>query len=107
MARMTIELPIPLPTWNRILAMNQWDRMRLRDLIHHFVSLSITHGSDWPTWTDYQGKRQSTDLLRLEYFQMIRPNKSRRSTIDSLKGRKRRPSSKSKKSKPTNIEKPF
>lgn len=83
--RMEIVLPVPMPTWNRILAMQHFERMKLRDLLHEFVSLSITHGSDWPTSTDYRGKQQSTDLLKLEYFQAIRPNKSRRSAISSLK----------------------
>lgn len=80
-----IEIPLPMPTWNRILAMQHFERMKLRDLIHTFVSLSATHGSDWPTSTDYQGKRQSTDLLKLEYLQTIRPNKSRKSAITKLK----------------------
>ena len=83
--RMEIVLPIPAPTWNRILAMHPWQRMNLRHLLHKFVSLSVTHGRDWPTSTDYQGKQQSTDLLRLEYLQLIRPNKSRKSELSSLK----------------------
>lgn len=82
---LTIELPVPMPTWNRILAMQHFERMKLRDLIHKFVSLSHIHGSDWPTSTDYQGKQQSTDLLKLEYLQAIRPNKSRKSIIAKLK----------------------
>jgi hypothetical protein len=80
-----IEIPLPMPTWNRILAMQHFERMKLRDLLHEFVSLSITYGSDWPTSTDYQGKRQSTDLLKLEYLQTIRPNKSRKCVISKLK----------------------
>lgn len=82
---LTIELPVPMPTWNRILAMHHFERKKLRDLVHKFVSLSITHGASWPTSTDFQGRQRSTDLLRLEYLQVIRPNKSRKSTIDSVK----------------------
>ena len=79
--RYQIEIPLPMPTWNRILAMHHWERVKLRHLLHLFVSLSITHGSDWPTWTVFQGKRRSMDLLKLEYLQTIRPNKSRKSAI--------------------------
>ena len=93
---MRIELPIPMPTWNRILAMHHWERMKLRHLLHLFVSLSITHGSDWPTWTDFQGKRQLTELLLLDYLQTIRPNKSRKSAIVKLKARQKELLSKSK-----------
>lgn len=94
MSKLTIELPIPMPTWNRILAMHPYQRMELRHLLHLFVSLSATYGSDWPTSTDFQGKPQSTDLLLLEYLQTIRPNKSRKSAIASLKGTTKRQSSK-------------
>lgn len=83
--KLEIELPIPMPTWNRILAMQHFERMKLRDLIHQFVSLSLTHGSDWPTSTEFQGRPQSTDLLKLEYFNAIRPNKSRKLIIAKLK----------------------
>ena len=91
--RMEIVLPVPMPTWNRILAMHHWERMKLRHLLHRFVSLSITHGRDWPTSTAYQEKQQSTDLLKLEYLQAIRPNKSRKLAIAKLKAsRKKLPS---------------
>ena len=85
MQRLEIILPLPMPTWNRILAMHHWERMKLRHLLHLFVSLSITHGKDWPTSTAFQGKQQSTDLLKLEYLQTIRPSKSRKLSIANLK----------------------
>ena len=88
--KLTITIPLPMPTWNRILQMHHWQRMRLRHLLHLFVSLSITHGRDWPTSTDLAGKPQSTALLRLEYLQLIRPNKSRKSAIASLRGVKKK-----------------
>lgn len=83
--RIEIELPVPLPTWNRILAMHFQARKNLRHLLHQFVLLSIAHGSDWPMWTTYQGKRVSTELLKLVYLQMIRPSKSRKSDIVKLR----------------------
>jgi len=88
--KLTITIPLPMPTWNRILQMHHWQRMRLRHLLHLFVSLSITHGRDWPTWTVFQSKPQSTALLKLEYLQLIRPNKSRKSAIANLKGAKKK-----------------
>ncbi len=83
--KLEIEIPLPMPTWNRILGMHPMERMKLRDLIHLFVSLSITYGSDWPTSTEFLGKQQSTALLRLEYLQTTRPNKSRKLIIANLK----------------------
>ncbi len=86
-----IEIPIPMPTWNRILQMQHFERMKLRHLIHQFVSTSITTGSDSLTPTDSASRQSSTDLLLLEYLQAIRPNKSRKLAIRSLKqGRKKR-----------------
>ena len=82
---MEINLPIPMPTWNRILAMQHFQRKDMRRLLHECVSLSITHGLDWPTSTVYQGKPRSTGLLLLEYLQTIRPSKSRKSDITKLK----------------------
>lgn len=100
MERMQIEIPLPMPSWNRLLAAHFWERKKIVDLLHLFVSLSITYGHDWPTSTTFQGKRCSTDLLRLEYLQLIRPNKSRKSAIRRLKGSKSRPRSRSKQSNP-------
>ncbi len=85
MRTLEIILPVPMPTWNRILGMHPMSRINLRDLIHLFVSLSTTYGADWPTSTDYRGKQRSTDLLKLEYLQAIRPSKSRKSIISKLK----------------------
>lgn len=82
---MTIEIPLPMPTWNRLLAMNKWQRMKLRHYIHHAVFMSITYGSDWPTVMEFQGRPYSTELWKLEFYQMIRPNTSRKSQIASLK----------------------
>lgn len=83
--KMEIVLPVPLPTWNRIIEMDRWLQKKLRDLLHLFVSLSIQYGEDWPTQTVFQEKLCSTELLKLEYLQTIRPNKSRKSYILKLK----------------------
>lgn len=85
MNELTIEIPLPMPTWNRMLAMHPWERKKLRDLLHHAVSLSITYGSDWPISTDYQGKPCSTELFTAEYLQTIRPSASRKLLIRKLR----------------------
>jgi len=82
---MIITLPIPLPTWNRLLAMHHWERKKCRDLIHRFVLLSVATEEGYAIQTEYQQKRQSMDLLKLEYLQTIRPNKSRKSDLNKLK----------------------
>lgn len=86
MDRLELTIPVAMPTWNRILNMQHFERQRLVDLLHLFTFISITHGSDLPIWTVFQSKRFSMDLLLLEYLQTIRPSKSRRSRIRSLKG---------------------
>ena len=85
MKRLEIVIPLPMPTWNRILVMHPMARIELRHLMHLFVSLSIIDGRDWPTWTGYASRQQSTDLLKLVYLQMIRPCQSRKSSIVRLR----------------------
>mgnify|MGYP006910771500 CR=1 FL=1 len=60
--KVRIELPYPLPLWNRILAMHPWSRKKLRDLIHSFVQDTVA------------GKSISEDQLR-QYDHLIRPKK--------------------------------
>lgn len=93
MPRMEIVIPLPMPTWNRILAMHHWERAKLREYLHAAVSMSITYGADWPTQMVFRSRRYSTDLFRLEYLAMIRPNKSRKSAIAKLKVRTNKRSS--------------
>jgi hypothetical protein len=80
-----LELPFPLPTWNRLLSMHWAVKKKCVDSLHLFVLMSIAFGSDWPTWTVIQSKLYSTELLRQEYLQMIRPNSSRKSVIANLR----------------------
>ena len=90
-----IVLPVPMPTWNRLLAMHPMERMKCRNLLHLFVSLSYMHGNDWPTWTTFQSRERSTDVLLVEYLQMIRPSKSRKSELAKLRRIEKVQSSKS------------
>lgn len=77
--KLVIVLPLPLPTWNRLLAMHHWERKKCRDLLHLFVAISIAYGKDWPTWMEYQGKRYWTESLKQDYLQTIRPSSSGKS----------------------------
>lgn len=94
--KLEIELPMPMPTWNRILAMQHFERMKLREYLHHAVWCSLTYGNDWPTMMDFRGKPYSTELFLLEYLQMIRPSKSRKLAIANLRAAMKKQSSPSK-----------
>lgn len=100
--KLEIVIPVAMPSLNRVLAMHHFERKKLRDLLHLFVSLSITHGNAWPTSTIFMEKACSTDLLLLEYSALTRPSKSRRSLLRRLKGTKSRPKSPSKHSTSVN-----
>lgn len=83
--RWTVILPIPMPTWNRILQMHPMQRKTLRHLIHECVLRSITEGSGWLTRTGSASKQLSMDLWLQRYLQTIRPSKSRKSAISKLR----------------------
>jgi Holliday junction resolvase RusA-like endonuclease len=63
MRKLTITLPIPMPTWNRILAMHPWERMKLRHLIHQFVLHSTTTASDSADIDGLSGKAALDGLV--------------------------------------------
>ena len=87
----TIELPIPLPTWNRVLAMHHWERKKLRDSIHQFVFISTQYAQGLLTQTAYQQKQLLMESSKRDYLQMIRPSMSKKSAIRRKKvGRKKR-----------------
>ena len=85
MPEIRIVLPVPLATWNRLLAMNQWERKKYRDWIHRAVSISIHSGTGWPTRTVSAEKLQSTGLSMQEYLRMIRPGTLKKSAIPRRK----------------------
>lgn len=90
---MRIELPFPLPTWNRILAMHPWERKKLRDQIHRMTLLSTQYERPDQTLTVSPQKQSLMDLLKQEYLQMIRPTKSKASSTRKNRAKKRRQSS--------------
>ena len=72
-------LPFRLPTWNALLAMNQWERKRVRDWIKDVVSQCCREQSDSLMQTDAVIKLSLTDWQKAEYSRMIVPSSSRKS----------------------------
>ena len=83
-------LPFPLPTWNRILGMNRWHRMKLRNWIKDAVSISIREGFDSLTRTESLARLQLMGLSMADYYQMIRPSTSKKSPTRRRKSVKKR-----------------
>lgn len=72
----TLVLPFKLPTWNRLLAMNHWERKKVRHWLHDFVCAALQGVNDSETLTDVVLRPSLTDLQRLEYGRMITPRAS-------------------------------
>lgn len=76
--RMDIVLPIPLPTWNRLLAMNYWARKQARDMIHSFVRCAVS-------------KQGISDFQIINYMEIIRPSaKNKRQKNETKNNRKKK-----------------
>ena len=75
-----IILPVKMPTWNALLAMNHWQRKKVRDSIHSLVALvvstSTTNANDLLTRTVYRLKLPLTDSFLLDYSRTIMPKSS-------------------------------
>ncbi len=104
--KMVLDLPIPMPTWNRLLAMGYHQRKNIRHMIHGYVLDSINQSgsvspitvSDSATQTDSQLRQLLTVLSSERYLQMTRPSKSRKLHIVKLRAEKRELSLKLKRS---------
>jgi hypothetical protein len=86
---LTIILPFPLPTWNRVLAMHPMERKKLRDWLHHAVSISTQSGNGSQMQTECVENMSLMGLSMPEYYQMIRPSTSRKSRTRKRKGQKK------------------
>ena len=64
---MEVKLPIALPTWNRLLACNHWQRRKIRHFVHDFVC-KVLDGE------------QITDEELAEYDKAIRPKAKKKAT---------------------------
>ncbi len=68
-----IILPFRLPTWNSLLAMNHWERKKVRDWIKNAISKCIAEGSGLQTSMVSVLRLRLTDLSKQEYLKMIQP----------------------------------
>jgi len=83
-----ILLPYPLPTWNRLLAMEPFKRKRLRNWIHaSILQLSAIENAS-TIQTVYLLRQRWMELYGPEYYQMIRPKKLDRSNLKVKNARK-------------------
>ena len=73
-----IVLTVPPPTTNRILAMNHWERKKLRDLTDQLISITLQNASDSVTQTRYLLNTSQIAWLTQAYLKMIRPNTSKK-----------------------------
>jgi len=71
-------LPFKLPTWNQLLAMNQWERMEIRRWLKDAVSTCIRSAPVSQTRTGSVRKLSLTALSLATYSQMIQPKSSRK-----------------------------
>lgn len=69
--KLTIEIPVPLPTKNEMLGISRWKRKRLRDLIDQLVSLSIQLAEGVQTTERLRINILQIHLLRAAYFKTI------------------------------------
>jgi len=87
--RLRIILPFRLPTWNQLIAMNQWERKRVRDWIKGAVSMSIQKPRGWQIQTDEVVRLSLTAWSKQEYLSMIVPSASkkygRRKKLEKMK----------------------
>ena len=75
-------LPIPLPTWNALLAMGWRQRKQVRDAVHQMVELVVSTSTacvdTLPTQTVYRLKQSLTDYAMSDYLKTITPSSSRK-----------------------------
>ena len=88
--KLRIELPFPLPTWNRMLAMHHWERKALRDSLHRLVFMSTQYAEDSQTLTVSPQKQLLMDSYVAEYLKMIRPPTSKKLPTRSKKAKLRK-----------------
>jgi len=76
---LTLILPFKLPTWNALLAMNQWQRAKVRHWLHDAISLLSPTEGDSQILTVSVSKLCSMGLSIEAYYRMITPGSSRKS----------------------------
>lgn len=73
-----IVLPLKLPTWNALLAMNPWERKKVRDFLKGIVSTAIREAGGSVIVTGVRLNIRLTELQKAAYGQMTATNASRK-----------------------------
>lgn len=84
-------LPFKLPTWNRLLAMNHWQRAKIRQWIHDATLTCIAAARDSQTRTGSALRPLLTPSLLEEYSRMIAPSTSAKSRLAKNKAKSKKP----------------
>lgn len=85
---LTLILPFKLPTWNALLAMNQWQRAKVRHWLHGAISLLSPTEGDSQTLTVSASRLCSMGLSIEAYYRMITPGSSRKSGASKSEAKK-------------------
>jgi len=67
-----IEIPIVLPSWNRVLAINHWGKKKFRDLTDRIVK-------------DMVAGEEPSDLLLKEYIYLCRPSQKNKEKVSNAR----------------------
>jgi hypothetical protein len=84
-------LPFKLPTWNKLLAMDHWQRAKVRNWIKERVLECIQSGVEWQTPTGLVRKLSLTDLCLAEYLSMMEPNSSKKLRLHKKLAKQKKP----------------
>ena len=87
-----VVVPAKMPTWNCLLAMNRWQRAKVRHSIHQLVSQSITIDAGCAIPMDLASRRRLMVSSIAAYCETIQPRKSRRSATSNTKSASRKTS---------------
>jgi hypothetical protein len=76
---LTIEIPVPLPSWNFLLSANHWKRKKVRDLMHKIIAAAVNDGV-------------FDECLVMDYMATIRPSKRNKQKLkDARSAAKKKP----------------
>lgn len=71
MGNKKIILPFPLPTWNRILGVNRWQRKKIRDMIKDAVCILSHYDTDSRTLMELVERLQLMGWSYRDYYKAI------------------------------------
>jgi hypothetical protein len=89
-----VEVPVKMPSWNYLLAMNRFKRAKVRHLLHQLVSLSSVTVVGCAMRTESVRKPQLMGAYIGDYYRTIQPNTSKKSASGksrSVVKRKKKP----------------